>query len=81
MYEHCNHQGHREKRGTYYYVLESGKDANGKRVRIKRRGFKKLSEAKTAMAKLMLELEAGSHLRENKMPLSEYLDCWLENYA
>lgn len=39
----------KDKNGTYYFVLEAGTDSYGKRKRIKRRGFKKISEAKGAM--------------------------------
>jgi integrase len=72
----------KEKNGTYYFVLEAGRDADGNRKRIKRRGFKKISEAKTAMAELMLDLKNGNlnSLNEN-MSLNQYLDYWLENYA
>lgn len=47
----------KDKNGTYYFVLEAGTDSYGKRKRIKRRGFKKISEAKAAMAELMLEIQ------------------------
>ncbi|MEH7374452.1 site-specific integrase [Neobacillus drentensis] len=70
-----------EKNGTYYFVLEAGKNANGSRKRIKRTGFKKISESKAAMAKLMLELKSGQLQKENKMYLGDYLDYWLENYV
>lgn len=72
----------KDKNGTYYFVLEAGKDSKGNRIRLKRRGFKKLSEAKTAMAELTLQIKSGnsSVLIEN-MPLGKYLDYWLENYA
>lgn len=72
----------KDANGTYYFVLEAGKDVEGKRKRIKRRGFKKLSEAKTAMAELMLQLQnENPYSLSEKMSLGQYLDYWLENYA
>ncbi|SHR10011.1 Uncharacterised protein [Mycobacteroides abscessus subsp. abscessus] len=38
---------------TYYFVLEAGKDSNGKRKRIMRSGFKTIVEAKKAMLHLI----------------------------
>jgi integrase len=70
-----------EKTGTYYFVLEAGNGPDGKRKRIKRSNFKKISEAKTAMAKLMLELKNGNYQPENNMSLGTYFDYWLQNYA
>lgn len=69
------------KYGTYYFVLEAGKDVFGKRKRIKRTGFKKISEAKAAMAEILLEVRKGNFANERKMSLRDYLDYWLENYA
>jgi hypothetical protein len=73
----------KEKNGTYYFVLEAGKDTNGNRKRIKRRGFKKIGEAKNAMAKMRLELQDGSStsLKSDSISLGDYLDYWLANYA
>src|SRR3954469_24859782 len=71
----------KDKNGTYYFVLKAGKDANGNRKRVKRRGFKKKSEAKSAMAELMLELKNFHSLNEEKLSLETYLDYWLENYV
>ncbi|MBT2755895.1 site-specific integrase [Mesobacillus foraminis] len=69
------------KNGTYYFVLEAGKNPNGTRKRLKRTGFKTLREAKAEMAELTLAIKNGDFLRENKMSLSQYLDYWLDNYA
>ncbi|WP_214784643.1 site-specific integrase [Bacillus sp. ISL-45] len=71
----------KDKNGTYYFVLEAGTDSYGKRKRIKRRGFKKISEAKAAMAELILEIQKGNLVFEKKLSVEEYLDYWLENYA
>ncbi|WP_308128843.1 tyrosine-type recombinase/integrase [Bacillus sp. sid0103] len=53
----------------------------GNRKRVKRRGFKKISEAKSAMAELMLELKSGNSLNKEKLSLGTYLDYWIENYV
>lgn len=70
-----------KKTGMYYFVLEAGKDPFGNRKRVKRSGFKKISEAKAAMAEMMLELKKGNPSNGRKMSLGDYLDYWLENYA
>lgn len=74
-----------EKKGTYFFVLENGKGPDGKRIRIVRKGFKKLSDAKEAMRNLMLELKNADKMNkaeeERTMTLEEYLDYWLLNYA
>ncbi|PLS01946.1 hypothetical protein CVD27_22795 [Neobacillus cucumis] len=69
------------KNGTYYFVLEAGKDTSGKRKRVKRSGFKKINEAKAAMAELMLELKKGNSPIEKEMSVHDYLNFWLDNYA
>jgi integrase len=69
------------KNGTYYFVLEAGKNPNGTRKRLKRTGFKTLREAKAEMAELTLAIKNGEFIKENKMSLSQYLDYWLDNYA
>ncbi|WP_264737338.1 site-specific integrase [Cytobacillus firmus] len=71
----------KDKDGKYYFVLEAGKDSSGNRKRKKRSGFKKISDAKAAMAELMLELKSGNIVIENNLSLEEYFEYWLENYA
>ncbi|WP_442854013.1 Arm DNA-binding domain-containing protein [Bacillus sp. FJAT-18017] len=56
----------KDKNGTYYFVLENGRDTNGKRSRIKRRGFKKISEAKAAMAELTLDYKRVPFSRKTR---------------
>lgn len=71
--------------GTYFFVLENGKGTNGKRKRIVRKGFKKLSDAKEAMQNVMLQLknakEENVTVNITNMTLGDYLDYWSENYA
>jgi len=55
----------KDKNGTYYFVLDAGKDSNGNRKRVKRRCFNKISEAKAAMAELMVELKNSDHKNVN----------------
>ncbi|MFB5194261.1 tyrosine-type recombinase/integrase [Neobacillus sp. KR4-4] len=71
-----------KEKGTYYFVLEAGKGANGKRRRIKRTGFKTKKEANAEMIKLETELAINTTTpQESNMSLGEYLDYWLDNYA
>jgi hypothetical protein len=46
-----------KKTGTYFFVLETGKDVNGGRKRVQKSGFKTVVEAKLSMEKLMLEFK------------------------
>ncbi|MFB5194262.1 Arm DNA-binding domain-containing protein [Neobacillus sp. KR4-4] len=44
---------------TYYFVLEAGKDSNGKRKRLRRSGFKTKVEARKAMVQLLIEVKGS----------------------
>jgi integrase len=44
-------------------------------------GDSRISEAKSAMAQLMLEINKGNLVKEEKMSLNNYLDYWLDNYV
>ncbi|SHR10045.1 site-specific recombinase XerD [Mycobacteroides abscessus subsp. abscessus] len=70
-----------EKKGTYYFVLEAGRDANGKRKRIVRKGFKTAKEAKAEMNKLAVELANNDAPEDYNKTFAEYLKYWIENYV
>ena len=49
-----------ERCGTWYYVASLGTDADGNRVRVKRRGFATQAECKAAYGAFMAENRRGS---------------------
>lgn len=44
---------------TYWFIIDVGRDDTGKRIRIKRCGFTKKSDAKKAMAEIESQYYAG----------------------
>jgi len=64
---------------TWYFVLDLGKDAHGKRQQKKKRGFKTKKEAHAALVKLENELVQGSYVEPSKMRYGEFLTNWLED--
>ncbi|HHY94046.1 MAG TPA: site-specific integrase [Firmicutes bacterium] len=76
--------GHLEKRSksSWTIVIDLGHDpATGKRKRLKRafRGTKK--EAEQELARLLVELEKGTHVEPARMTVAEYLVSWLEAHG
>jgi integrase len=70
-----------KKTGKWIFVIETGKDSNGKRTRIKR-SFNTKKEAKIAMAEALLEVKNSRNKPNNvQISVGEYLSYWLENYA
>lgn len=64
---------------TWYYILELGKDLNGKRKQKKKRGFKTKKEAQNALIEVENELLKGTYIEPTKLILSEYMKEWLED--
>ncbi|OPA80624.1 site-specific integrase [Paenibacillus selenitireducens] len=67
------------KKNPYYFVFYSGKFVNGKRERIKKRGFKTQKEATLAMAAAMTENENGEYKKGKNTKFSDFITTWLEN--
>ncbi|WP_121609149.1 tyrosine-type recombinase/integrase [Mesobacillus foraminis] len=75
-----------KKTNTYYYVLDLGKNAAGKRDRKKKRGFKKKGDALKALNEAIFKAENTLESEDNNSPrptmlLKEYLPYWIENYS
>ncbi|MGG4033506.1 site-specific integrase [Paenibacillus cisolokensis] len=68
-----------EKRGTFYFVIDAGKDEHGKRKQIKRRGFRTEKEAKREMRKLQQQLDNNTYIKPSKMLFAEFLKEWLQS--
>lgn len=76
-----------KKTRKWLFIVEAGKDAKGNRKRQVRKGFKNKTEAKSAMAIAIAELqkeEMYTEYSEGKtetMTVGNYLDYWLKTYA
>lgn len=70
-----------ERRGTWYYVASLGTDADGNRVRVKRRGFATQAECKAAYDAFMAENRRGSRRADSSMTYGEFFRVyWLPEY-
>ncbi|MBW7476669.1 site-specific integrase [Paenibacillus oenotherae] len=71
-----------EKKGTYWFVASAGKDANGKRQQIKRRGFKTEKEAMREMRKLLQQVDDNIYIKNTKLKYVDFLKGeWLDSKA
>jgi integrase len=66
---------------SWFYTLELGRDASGKRIQRTRRGFptKKACEAERAAE--LVDRRRGTHIEPSTTPLSVYLERWLVETA
>jgi len=65
------------KKNQWFYVLELGKDANGKRKNKKKRGFKTKKEAEKALVDAQGTFNRGDYMEPSKILYKEYLTQWL----
>jgi integrase len=65
------------KTGKYYFVVDVGKDATGKRIQKKKRGFNSKHDAELGLAKLISEisLDEGG-IQDSDVTLSRYMENW-----
>ena len=68
-----------DKRGTWYFVVDAGKDDKGKRQQIKRRGFRTEFEAKREMRKVQSQVDEKTFVKPTKLTYSEFLTEWLQS--
>lgn len=66
---------------SWYYILELGKDQNGKRIRKKKRGLKTEKEAKKALRKAEMLFDNNGYVEDDRTTLREFMNYWLDNYA
>ncbi len=65
------------KKNKWYFVIEVRE--NGKRKRIKRRGFARERDARIAERKLLNELEQGLDLNAADVTYEKYMNDWLKD--
>ncbi|WP_207952746.1 Arm DNA-binding domain-containing protein [Paenibacillus agricola] len=54
------------------FVLENGKDEQGKRIQIMRRGFKTKKEAEEEYNRVKYEIQQGIYVEPSKLMFSDY---------
>lgn len=73
-------KGHVRKRGKkWVFVIDIGKDENGKRKQYWSRGFEKQREAEKAMNAMLHELNTGAYVAPSQDSFGEYITAWLED--
>ncbi|MDR5000426.1 site-specific integrase [Brevibacillus parabrevis] len=71
-----------EKNGTYWFVVSAGKDEDGKRRQIKRRGFRTEKEAQKEMRKLLQQVDDNAYIKNTKLKYCDFLENeWLTSKA
>lgn len=68
--------------GSFFLVIEAGRDANGKRIRhtktIKADGIR---QARKILAEFEVEVLNGLYVKPSKMPFQEFVNEWRNKYA
>ncbi|MCI1590409.1 MAG: site-specific integrase [Heyndrickxia oleronia] len=71
---------HVRKEGkSWYYAIDLGKDANGKRKIKKKRGFKTEREARKALLEVESQLSKGVFIEPSKILYEEFLHDWIKD--
>ena len=63
--------------GTWFFIVDIGRDENGRRKQAKRRGFATKKEAQEELDKVRRSVSTSSYVAPARMSLREYLDAWL----
>jgi integrase len=66
---------------SWGYVVDAGKDENGKRKQIFKSGFGRKLEADIELAKLVNDRNEGSLVRPDPRTFAEFSEAWLAEYA
>ncbi|GKU79436.1 site-specific integrase [Paenibacillus sp. L3-i20] len=70
------------KNGTYWFVVSAGKDENGKRRQIKRRGFQTEKEAMREMRKILTQVDDNNYVKNSNIKYTNFLEGeWLASKA
>lgn len=69
-------------RGTsWFYVIDVGRDATGKRQQRTRRGFETRKRCEAERAAELVDRRRGSHIEPSTMSLADFLSRWLTETA
>jgi integrase len=66
---------------SWFYTLELGRDASGKRIQRTRRGFETKKRCEAERAAELVDRRRGTHIEPSSTPLAQYLERWLEETA
>ncbi|WP_145038641.1 tyrosine-type recombinase/integrase [Paenibacillus sp. Y412MC10] len=67
------------KKNPWYFVFYTGEIKNGKRERIKRRGFKTKKAAEAAEAEIRTSINKGDYYEPTKILFKDYMKEWLKS--
>jgi integrase len=62
---------------SWYFTLELGRDATGKRIQRTRRGFPTKKRCEAERAAELVDRRRGVHIEPSSQPLATYLERWL----
>src|SRR5688500_6778933 len=66
---------------SWFFVLDLGHDATGKRIQRTRRGFETKKRCEAERAAELVDRRRGTHVEPSAMPLAAYLERWLTETA
>jgi integrase len=66
---------------SWGYIVDAGRDENGKRKQIFRSGFAKKGEADDEILKLLNERNEGALVKPDPRTFDEFSEAWLAEYA
>lgn len=69
----------KENKEYWFYCLTLGKDANGKRIQIKKRGFETEKKAKKALRDAQVQADKGAYIQPSKTSYGDYINEWFNN--
>lgn len=69
----------RKEGNSWYYAIDLGKDANGKRKIKKKRGFKTEREAKKALLEIENQVNKGLYIEPSSILYKDFLQDWLKD--
>jgi hypothetical protein len=61
--------------------LDTGKDANGRRKRIFKSGYRRQADADAELTRLVQEFNEGTLVRPDPRTVAEFMDQWIAEYA
>jgi integrase len=68
------------KKNPWWYEFNVGKDALGKRIRIRKKGFRTQRDAQKALSEAQDQYNKGTYVEPSKLRYGEYLtEVWLNN--
>ncbi|WP_405172236.1 Arm DNA-binding domain-containing protein [Paenibacillus sp. FSL H8-0280] len=69
-----------EKTGTWWFIISAGKDENGKRRQIKRRGFKTEKDTLKELRQIMQQVDDQTYIKNSDLKYAEFIEGeWLNS--